>query len=30
MNYNLHYDAVHDLLLLVADEPTAVWALKLP
>jgi len=30
MNYNLHYDAVHDLLLLVAGEPTAVWALKLP
>ena len=30
MNYNLHYDATHDLLLLVAGEPTAVWALKLP
>ena len=30
MNYNLHYDAIHDLLLLVAEDPTAVWALKLP
>jgi hypothetical protein len=29
MNYNLHYDVVHDLLLLVAGEPTAIWALKL-
>ncbi len=30
MNYNLHYDGVHDVLLLVAGEPTAIWALSLP
>ncbi|MGH7391144.1 MAG: hypothetical protein ACREM3_17055 [Candidatus Rokuibacteriota bacterium] len=33
MNYNLHYDALHDLLLLVAEEPggpAAVWASRLP
>lgn len=32
MNYNLHYDPLHDALLLVsggADGVTAVWALKL-
>jgi hypothetical protein len=32
MNYNMAYDAAHDLLLLVAnppEEPTAVWALRL-
>jgi|GEM_PF-4845667 len=30
MNFNLHYDPLHDLqLLLIAEEPTAVWALKL-
>jgi hypothetical protein len=33
MNFNLHYDAAHDLLLLVTEAPgglTAVWALRLP
>ncbi|MDH3315936.1 MAG: hypothetical protein OER43_09245 [Gammaproteobacteria bacterium] len=32
MNYNMEYDPVHDLLLLVAnlpEKPTAVWALRL-
>jgi hypothetical protein len=32
MNYNMHYDGLHDVLLLVADEPdgpTSVWALRL-
>ncbi len=32
MNYNMDYDPLHDLLLLVADEPggpPSVWALKL-
>jgi hypothetical protein len=32
MNYNMHYDRLHDVLLLVAVEPkrpTSVWALKL-
>lgn len=32
MNYNLAYDPLHDLLLLVTggpDQPTAVWALRL-
>jgi hypothetical protein len=31
MNYNLHYDGFHDILLLVADDPegpTSVWALR--
>lgn len=32
MNYNLYYDSLHDILLLVTDapdKPTSVWALKL-
>lgn len=32
MNYNMHYDSLHDVLLLVAnhrDGPTSVWALRL-
>ena len=32
MNYNMEYDPVHNLLLLVANapgQPTAVWALRL-
>jgi hypothetical protein len=32
MNYNLHYDPLHDVLLLVTDAPdgpTSVWALRL-
>jgi len=33
MNYNLHHDPLHDVLLLVtghAGAPTSVWALRLP
>jgi len=32
MNYNMHYDGLHDILLLVTDHPegpTSVWALRL-
>ena len=32
MNYNLHYDPLHDLLVLVGNprgEPTTVWALRI-
>ena len=32
MNYNMHYDRLHDILLLVTDEPkgpTSVWVLRL-